>query len=200
MALSIFFSKKAKTVVGTSINLSSHEKHVMDHWNPNGFVHKLSDMAAFLFGVFAKIVPESGRKWIAGRFVGQSAHGKKGAAFDLLRAAVNLMVAAFVISFATSKKLPLSTTYVTFMVAMGTSLADGAWNRDCAPCRIAGVLTVVGGWFITAIFAFLMAGVTVSVLFHLREFGLAILVVAVCTITYKLFHLHGRREKEKARG
>ena len=71
-----------------------------------------------------------------------------------MRASVNLMVAAAVISYATSHKLPLSTTYVAFMVAMGTSLADGAWGRHCAPSRITGVLTVISGWFMTAFLRF----------------------------------------------
>merc|ERR1712021_180478 len=80
-------------------------------------------------------------------------------AFDLVRAAVNLMVAAVLISIATSYKLPLSTTYVTFMVAMGTSLADRAWGRESAVYRIAGVLNVIGGWFFTAFSAFVASGI-----------------------------------------
>ena len=80
-------------------------------------------------------------------------------AFDMVRAAVNLMVASILISIATSMKLPLSTTYVTFMVAMGTSLADRAWGRESAVYRVAGVLNVIGGWFFTAFSAFVAAGI-----------------------------------------
>ena len=82
---------------------------------------------------------------------------KEKPSFDLVRAAVNLMVASAVVSFATSLKLPLSTTYVTFMVAMGTSLSDKAWDRESAVYRISGVVTVIGGWFFTALSAFTVA-------------------------------------------
>ena len=89
----------------------------------------------------------------------------KGIAFDLVRASVNLVVASILIAIGTSLKLPLSTTYVTFMVAMGTSLADGAWGRESAVYRITGVLTVIGGWFFTAFIAFLASFLIASLIF-----------------------------------
>ena len=90
---------------------------------------------------------------------------KKDLAFDLVRASVNLVVASILIAFGTSLKLPLSTTYVTFMVAMGTSLSDGAWGRESAVYRITGVLTVIGGWFFTAFSAFCASFVLATVIY-----------------------------------
>jgi len=189
MSLAIVKSKKAKTVVDTSINLSSHDKQVMQHWKPNIFVLKLTDMIIFL----GTLVPVRIRTWVSKRWDGDHHGSENNSAFDKVRAAVNLMVAAVVISYATSYKLPLSTTYVTFMVAMGTSLADGAWNRECAPYRIAGVLTVISGWFMTALAAFVIAAITVSVLYLARTAGLAFMLIVVLTLIYKLFHVHKRR-------
>ena len=99
-------------------------------------------------------MPDGSKKWLDSRFRKDEAIIADGAAFDLVRASVNLVLAGLLIALGTSLKLPLSTTYVTFMVAMGTSLADRAWGRDSAVYRITGVLSVIGGWFITAGAAF----------------------------------------------
>jgi phosphate/sulfate permease len=108
----------------------------------------------------ARIVPKKLLNWIDSRFNSDEMHLPQGAAFDMIRAAVNLVLAGLLVAIGTSLKLPLSTTYVTFMVAMGTSLADRAWGRESAVFRITGVLSVIGGWFITAgaafIFCFLL--------------------------------------------
>jgi len=197
MSIAIFKSKKAKTVVDTGVNLSSHEKDVKTHWKSNTFVNKLADLIVFIFKLLIIPIPKFIKKWIATRWERSHVPNNNKKAFDLLRAAVNLMVAAAVISFATSKKLPLSTTYVTFMVAMGTSLADGAWQKDCAAHRVAGVLTVISGWFITAIFAFLMAGITATILFHLKTGGLIALVAVVILLVRQLFKVHKKREEKK---
>ena len=146
----------------------------------------------FIYKLVISLIPQKVRGWINKRWDRGDSHNN-GNAFDLMRASVNLIVAAAIISYATSQKLPLSTTYVTFMVAMGTALADKAWSRDCAPHRISGILTVVGGWFITAILAFLMAGTTVTVIYFTRSYGLSLLLLIVGIITYKLFHLHKGR-------
>ena len=98
----------------------------------------------------SRITPDSTKKWLDTRFRKDEAIIADGGAFDLVRASVNLVLAGLLIALGTSLKLPLSTTYVTFMVAMGTSLADRAWGRDSAVYRITGVLSVIGGWFITA--------------------------------------------------
>ena len=155
-------------------------------------------MIIFIYDSFRKLVPKKIRRWIASRWGITDQDHEGDHAFDLIRASVNLMVAAAVISFATSKKLPLSTTYVTFMVAMGTALADRAWTRECAPSRIAGVLTVVGGWFVTAIMAFMIAGFTVTVLYFTKSAGLVALVLLIVYIIYKLGHLHDKRSVKSA--
>src|SRR5690554_6542106 len=98
-------------------------------------------------------------------------------AFDLIRASVNLVVACIIVSMATSLKLPLSTTYVTFMVAMGSSLADRAWGRESAVYRVAGVFNVIGGWFVTAIIAFVGAGLITYLIFIGRGTMIAILLL-----------------------
>src|SRR5690606_15024550 len=92
--------------------------------------------------------------------------GENAPAFDLVRAGTNLILASILIAWATSQKLPLSTTYVTFMVAMGTSLADKAWGRESAVYRVTGVLSVIGGWFITALIVFSVAGLFVLVIYQ----------------------------------
>ncbi|MBU1992321.1 inorganic phosphate transporter, partial [Patescibacteria group bacterium] len=147
----------------------------------------------FFYKLIVAITPKRSRAWIASRWERNETHAEHKHSFDLLRAAVNLMVAAAVISYATSYKLPLSTTYVTFMAAMGSSLADGAWSSESAPSRIAGVLAVVSGWFLTAILIFVLAGVAVSVLYLLKLPGLVILMITIVLIVYKLFHVHNKR-------
>lgn len=117
-------------------------------------------------------------------------------AFDMVRAAVNLMVASVLISIATSMKLPLSTTYVTFMVAMGTSLADRAWGSESAVYRVAGVLNVIGGWFFTAICAFIAAG-TVAYLIHLGGGAMiAVLLLLAALLLIRNYISHTKKTRE----
>ena len=113
-------------------------------------------------------------------------------AFDMVRAAVNLIVAGILISIATSMKLPLSTTYVTFMVAMGTSLADRAWGRESAVYRVAGVLNVIGGWFLTAITAFLAAALVA----YLISYDMVMIPILLAVVTFLIGRntlIHRRR-------
>jgi len=120
-------------------------------------------------------------------------------AFDLLRASVNLIVASAVVSYATSMKLPLSTTYVTFMVAMGTSLSDQAWGKESAVYRITGVLTVIGGWFTTAFTAFIIAFLFAAALHSTKLIALAPLLLLVGFSTFRSFRCHAKREEEEDR-
>src|SRR5690606_9365113 len=120
-------------------------------------------------------------------------------AFDLVRASVNLMVARVLIAIATSMKLPLSTTYVSFMVAMGTSLADKAWGRESAVYRVAGVLSVIGGWLLTAVIAFAASAIIALILFNTwpgGAFALAGLAGVALIMTYFRFRRKVREEKE----
>ena len=119
-------------------------------------------------------------------------------AFDLVRAAVNLVVAGILISIATSMKLPLSTTYVTFMVAMGTSLADRAWGRESAVYRVAGVISVIGGWFLTALTAFLAAALVAYLIsFNMVMIPVLLLVVALLIGRNTLKHRKKSKEVKK---
>ncbi|OYT10395.1 MAG: hypothetical protein B6I18_09390 [Bacteroidetes bacterium 4572_112] len=139
----------------------------------------------------SKFVPTIVRNALARQFdqtesrVKLEAMGADAPAFDMVRASVNLVMASILISMATSQKLPLSTTYVTFMVAMGTSLADKAWGRESAVFRITGVLSVILGWFFTAIIAFTAAFVVASILHYLGIFGVALMVAVAIFVLYK---------------
>ena len=118
-------------------------------------------------------------------------------AFDLIRASVNLTVAALLISLATSMKLPLSTTYVTFMVAMGSSLADRAWGRDSAVYRITGVLTVIGGWFMTGIGALTAAFLTAAVMMYGGVWGIAVMIVVTVAVLFKNAVVYRNRDNHE---
>ncbi len=170
MILTLWFSSKAKKVVKTSIDLSS-QGETQERFKPNFLSRNLVRFSILLSRYTATVIPNSIQEKLEKRFEKPVIELTKGKAhelpaFDMVRAAVNLMVASVLISIATSMKLPLSTTYVTFMVAMGTSLADKAWGSESAVYRVAGVLNVIGGWFFTALSAFVAAG-TVAFLIHL---------------------------------
>ena len=124
--------------------------------------------------------PASVRRWLNRRFDSEKMDLDEGAAFDLVRGTVNLMLAGVLIAVGTSLKLPLSTTFVTFMVAMGTSLADRAWSRESAVFRITGVITVIGGWFVTAFVAFSAAALIASAM-HLAVSG-----CCICLLCWQL--------------
>jgi hypothetical protein len=125
------------------------------------------------------------------------ASGGKAPSFDLLRASVNMIVASAIISFATSLKLPLSTTYVTFMVSMGTSLSDQAWGRESAVYRITGVITVIGGWFFTALAAFSTSLVFALAIYFLKLPGIIGLLLFAAFLIFSTYRYHQKKEKEK---
>ncbi|PIR55433.1 inorganic phosphate transporter [Candidatus Peregrinibacteria bacterium CG10_big_fil_rev_8_21_14_0_10_36_19] len=193
MTVAMFVSKKAETVTKTQINLASHGNNAINQWKTNKFFEKVSKGIIYVISSGKYVLPKRIRTWLHEKWELEHNDETEKADFDLLRGSVNLMVAAALISFATSQKLPLSTTYVTFMVAMGTALADGAWGKDCAPSRVVGVLAVVSGWFMTSIMAMLMTGITVSVIFYLQSAGLAVMVVTAALIVYKLSRVHKKR-------
>ncbi|MDR3119589.1 MAG: inorganic phosphate transporter [Mediterranea sp.] len=153
MVYALFTSKKAQHVIKTSVDLSRQEEGE-ESFGSTPIARKVVRMSLSIAHSMDSWVPEKAKQWINSRFCKDEAIIADGGAFDLVRAAVNLVVASLLIALGTSLKLPLSTTYVTFMVAMGSSLADRAWGRDSAVFRITGVLSVVGGWFLTAGIAF----------------------------------------------
>lgn len=200
MVLTLWFSSKAKNVVKTSIDLSSQED-TKERFQPNFLSRGLVRLAISLSTVISNTIPNSLQKKIEKQFDKPViALSKKKVhelpAFDMVRAAVNLMVAGILISIATSYKLPLSTTYVTFMVAMGTSLADRAWGAESAVYRVAGVLNVIGGWFGTAIIAFIASGIILTLISFGKGAALAILLFAAILLLARNYISHNKKAKE----
>ena len=194
MVLTLWFSKKAKTVAETEISLSrqgeTHEK-----FEPNRISRAIVKVTSQLSSYFSAIVPSSiseslGKSFEKPNFTMTKNQSIEAPAFDMIRASVNLMVAGVLIAIATSMKLPLSTTYVTFMVAMGTSLADRAWGRESAVYRVAGVLNVIGGWFGTAIGAFIAAGIVVFLINFNAIVIIPILLLLTVILLYRNYKFH----------
>jgi phosphate/sulfate permease len=197
MVLTLWFSNKAKKVLKTSIDLSSQDS-VKERFEPNFISRGLVRASILVSRYNGSIIPRSLQRRIEKQFdkpVIKLAQGEKHElpAFDMVRAAVNLMVASILISIATSMKLPLSTTYVTFMVAMGTSLADRAWGSESAVYRVAGVLNVIGGWFFTAFSAFIAAG-TLAYLIYIGEGPMiAVLLLLAVLLLIRNYISHKKR-------
>ena len=183
MVGTLWFSSKAKAVVKTSVDLSRQDD-VKERFQPNFLSRYVVRQTINLNNAVSVLIPNNKKDWIEKQYEKKAYpdYIKKEdiPAFDMVRASVNLMVASVLISIATSLKLPLSTTYVTFMVAMGTSLADRAWGSESAVYRVAGVLNVIGGWFFTALIAFVASGVIASIInINVVIFCPVMLVVAI---------------------
>ena len=163
MVVSLATSKKGRQVTETTVGLSSQNQGE-EMFGSSRIGRSLVRMTLNLFNLVSERCPVRMRQWISKRMDLSTQQPEDGAAFDLVRGSVNLMLASMLIAFGTSLKLPLSTTFVTFMVAMGTSLADRAWGRESAVFRITGVISVIGGWFITAGVAFIGAGIVVCLM------------------------------------
>ena len=192
MVGALVFSKKARTVTNTEVNLSRQGGGAEQFGSipPARFIVRIS---LSLGKLIEKITPAPVAAFIDKRFTPLTKEEKDGASFDLIRASVNLSVAALLISMATSLKLPLSTTYVTFMVAMGSSLADKAWGRDSAVYRITGVLTVVVGWFFTGFAAFTIAAIVAGTLMYFGNGALFVILPLVALTLIKSTLLHKKR-------
>jgi phosphate/sulfate permease len=198
MVTTLWVSRKARTVTETEISLGQQEEGT-ERFESTWLSRRIVRMSSAVFSSCRVLIPESVRRFVRRR-IDPSAYiapGQEKAPFDLIRASVNLMVASMVVSFATSLKLPLSTTYVTFMVAMGTSLSDQAWGRESAVYRISGVLTVVGGWFMTAFIAFSVAFIFAWIIYYLHAFGVLLLLLLAVYVIWKNHKAHAGREKEK---
>ena len=155
MIVAMATSKKAQNVIKTSVDLARQDEGD-EMFGSSRAARAIVRFCQSMIEMVVAIFPVGLRKWINRRFNANDVELKDDkAAFDVVRAAVNLVIASMLITFGTNHRLPLSTTYVTFMVAMGTSLADRAWSRESAVFRITGVLSVIGGWFLTAGVAFL---------------------------------------------
>lgn len=154
MVFALVTSKKAKNVIKTSVSLSKQDDSD-EMFGSSAVARRLVQVSSSMAGWFIKVTPAPVKKWLDARFNKDEIILEEGAAFDQLRAAVNLVMAAMLIALGTSLKLPLSTTFVTFMVAMGSSLADRAWSRESAVFRVTGMISVIGGWLLTAVAAFI---------------------------------------------
>lgn len=190
MVYALCTSKKAHEVLNTSINLSRQDEGD-EMFGSSSMARKLVRAGMGFITSINKISPKSLKRWVAKRFNQEEATLDDGAAFDLVRASVNLVLAGLLIALGTSLKLPLSTTYVTFMVGMGSSLADHAWGRESAVFRITGVISVIGGWFLTAGAAFILAGIVSSIMYFggpvamVIMAGLALFLLIRSHISYK---------------
>jgi phosphate/sulfate permease len=200
MVGTLWVSRKARTVTRTEVNLG-RQNEGLERFDSSQLSRIIVRMMVAVLESLRVVLPLSLRKWAHRRLDTSSyqpAPGYDGSIpeFDLLRASVNLMVASALVSWATSMKLPLSTTYVTFMVAMGTSLADRAWGLESAVYRVTGVLTVIGGWFFTALMAFSVALIFAFALYYFKWVAVAGLMLLVLFVVLRNFRVHGIREKK----
>lgn len=195
MVYSLATSKKAQNVVKTSVDLSRQDEGD-EMFGSSHMARWIVRNSTSTSNKIVQYMPMGMLRWCNSRFNKEEAILPEGAAFDLVRAAINLVLAGLLVAFGTTHKLPLSTTYVTFMVAMGTSLADRAWGRDSAVYRITGVLSVIGGWLITAGAAFTMCALVVAAMY----FGgvvVALILIVAAIITLVRNNLKYKGESKK---
>ena len=196
MTIAIWNSKKAQQVVKNTINLSS--KAESEEVFSSSRVARTTVRSVLNFNAkVAHWIPNNVQAWINGRFVQSQRENTEEVAFDQVRASVNLVLAGLLITIGTSFQLPLSTTYVAFMVAMGSSLADRAWGRETAVYRITGVMTVIGGWFITAGAAFILAFV-IATLNNLGGFIAMVCVIGLIAFTMISNNRRFKKKQEQA--
>src|SRR5690606_1424923 len=197
MVVALWWSKKARSVMQTEIDLS-RSGAVTEKFDSN-FLSRIIVRTSLNIGYGLRTIIPNGlyKRFENGLDITEvtTANSRNDRAFDMVRASVNLMVASILISWATTMKLPLSTTYVTFMVAMGTSLADRAWGRESAVYRVAGVLNVIGGWFVTALIAFIASGILAVLIYYGRMSALIILLFATAILLTRSYMAYKKKEK-----
>ena len=197
MVYALCTSKKAHAVIKTSVDLSRQDEGE-ETFGSTPIARTVVRISMTLANSISRIMPENSKQWFSSRFRKDEAIIADGAAFDLVRASVNLVLAGLLIALGTSLKLPLSTTYVTFMVAMGTSLADRAWGRDSAVYRITGVLSVIGGWFLTAGAAFTICFFVAMIIYFGGTIAIiALIALAVLSLIRSQVIYKKKKEKEK---
>ena len=192
MVYALFTSKKARKVLQTSIDLSSQQNEEGEMFGTSSIARNMVRAVSKLADAVVRNTPDSVKKWVGKRFT--PLEEREDVAFDLVRASVNLVLAGLLIAVGTSLKLPLSTTYVTFMVGMGSSLADRAWGRESAVYRVTGVVSVVGGWFITAGAAFIIAAIVATIM---NYGGVIAMYIMIALVIYLLIHSHIQYNKKK---
>ena len=193
MVYALWTSKKARKVLQTSITLASQQNEEGDIFGTSPIARNLVRATTKMVDGVLRVTPPSVKQWVNARFA--PLEEREDVAFDLVRASVNLVLAGLLIALGTSLKLPLSTTYVTFMVGMGSSLSDRAWGRESAVYRVTGVVSVVGGWFITAGAAFILAAGVASIL---NFGGVYAMYVMIALVIYLLIRSHIQYNKKKS--
>lgn len=192
MVISLITSKKAQNVIKTSVDLSRQDDG-NEMFGSSAIARSLVRSMTTLGNNISKIIPEKVKVWLDSRFNKDEAILANGAAFDLVRASVNLVLAGLLIALGTSLKLPLSTTYVAFMVAMGSSLADRAWGRESAVFWVTGVLSVIGGWFITAGAAFIICFFVTMIMYF---GGMTAMVIMIGVAAFILIRSNNKYRKK----
>lgn len=195
MIIAMATSKKARNVIKTSVDLSRQDEGDEMFGSSRAarsIVRVTQDSNSWVM----QYMPKSISRWIDSRFNKQEAELNDGAAFDVVRAAINLVLASMLITIGTNYKLPLSTTYVTFMVAMGSSLADRAWSRESAVFRVTGVISVIGGWFITAAVAFGACALVCLIMFYGGILAKILFMVLVVALLINSNRKYASKEKE----
>ena len=186
------YFQKAQNVIKTSVDLSRQDDG-NEMFGSSAIARSLVRSMTTLGNNISKIIPEKVKVWLDSRFNKDEAILANGAAFDLVRASVNLVLAGLLIALGTSLKLPLSTTYVAFMVAMGSSLADRAWGRESAVFRVTGVLSVIGGWFITAGAAFIICFFVTMIMYF---GGMTAMVIMIGVAAFILIRSNNKYRKK----
>lgn len=198
MVIALITSKKARKVINTSVNLSRQDAGE-EIFSSSKIARSTVRNVMSLSNTISKYIPNKAKCWLDTRFNSDEAIMADGAAFDLVRASVNLVLAGLLIIIGTSLQLPLSTTYVAFMVAMGSSLADRAWGRETAVYRITGVVSVIGGWFITAGAAFILCFCISLFMYFVGPIAMLLaiaLVVFIIIRNNKMFKKHEANENK----
>jgi len=198
MVATLFINKKSRSVTSTTINLGRQEEGD-ESFQSSILARGMVLIALQMNKAYTFILPNAVLKAIDQRFeqVQKSKKEKDKPAFDLVRASVILIVASVLITIGTNLKLPLSTTYITFMVAMGASLADRAWGRESAVYRVSGVITVIGGWFFTALIAFTVAGIVATIIYFGGLAAIILLIGLALFFVYKTHIFHKKKVKEE---
>ena len=197
MVYALATSKKAQNVIKTSVDLSRQEEGD-EMFGSSALARTIVRRATATNEFLIKVIPAGLRKWIDNRFNKDEVILENGAAFDMVRASVNLVLSGLLIIIGTTMKLPLSTTYVTFIVAMGSSLADRAWGRESAVYRITGMFSVIGGWFITAFVAFTVCALVTIVMYYTSFVGMFIFIcIAVFLLVRSNIKFSEKQKNEK---
>ena len=194
MVYALATSKKAKNVIKTSVDLARQEEGD-EMFGSSGLARTIVRRATSINEFLVRVIPANVRNWINSRFNKDEVILENGAAFDLIRAAVNLVLSGLLIIMGTTMKLPLSTTYVTFIVAMGTSLSDRAWGRESAVYRITGMLSVIGGWFITAFVAFTACAIVTVIMFYTNIVGMVAFIALAVFLLVRSNIVYSKKEK-----